>query len=192
MAQISFRRAFILYLYFSQFGNNSENTFTPIDIKNCRAMSILSSPQKDYGEKSSGIHHKKSGWRSVVNRCCCRNGFYPVVVAPIITGAWLLDIYCSAGCDFVRLDIGFEPMNEAWNQTSVNLGFFLYDASSQNVADVAETSGNMLLDTFHPSCRTYESAFDSFFIDGDQTWTVSYEIQLVFGFFIMVFNVAHS
>ena len=144
-------------------------------------MSIFSSSRKESGNKNpeSEIQYKRSGWRSLANRCCCRNGFYPVVVAPIITGAWLLDIYCSAGCDFVRLDIGFEPMNEAWNQTSANLGFFLYDASGQNVAD---TSGNILLDTFHPSCRSYDSAFDSFFVDGDQTWTVRSETSFTSSF----------
>ena len=124
-----------------------------------------SSPPRKLVERNipSGMSSAWKLWRN----CMCRNGFYPLVLAPFVTAAFLLDIYSTTGCNFVHVNVGIDPMNIAWNQTELDMGFFHYrDTGGQDY-------GNVLMDTFHPECSSYDSIFNEYFIAGDKTWKVS-------------------
>jgi hypothetical protein len=127
--------------------------------------------QKEEGEKPSGCY-------SMLTRCrkffCCSNGFYPLLVAPLVTAAWLLDVYGSLGCSFINLDIGVDPINIGWNRTSVlDFGLFYYSDSEGTNVDAP-----FYMETFHPECRKFEDIFSEYFIDGDKTWKVSMHISV--------------
>lgn len=96
----------------------------------------------------------------------CRNGFYPIIVAPFVTAAFLLDIYSSTGCSFIHVNVGIKPINDAWNETELDIGVFHYNKSG------GQGHGSILMDTFHPECQEYDSIFNESFIDGDKTWKV--------------------
>ena len=117
----------------------------------------------------SGFAYSWKLWR----HCCCRYGKYPLVVAPIITCACLMSLYASAGCDFVRVTVGFSPSNEAWNETTAELGLFFYQSGEPETNKYREA----LLD----GCRWYDDDFDDSFIDGDRTWKVARVMAYISG-----------
>lgn len=109
-------------------------------------------------------------WR----HCCCRYGWYSLLVTPIITAGCLLSIYSSLGCDFVQLEVGFTPSNEAWNQSTANLGLFtLYTGNDDGAIPYAD----QILD----GCEWYPSDFAFNFIEGDRTWKVARIMALISG-----------
>jgi hypothetical protein len=108
-----------------------------------------------------GLTHTWRLWR----HCCCRYGWYPLIIAPIVTTGCLLSLYSSAGCDFIRVDVGFTPSNQAWNQSTGELGMFFYQSGEPEV--------NIYRETFVEGCRWYEDDFTENFIDDDRTWKVS-------------------
>jgi hypothetical protein len=111
-------------------------------------------------------------WRLWRN-CCCRYGWYPVLIAPIITSGCLLSLYSSFGCDFVRLEVGFTPSNQAWNQSSADLGlFYMYTGYE---------SDNKFEQNLLQGCSWYTDSFDYSFIDGDRTWKVARIMALISG-----------
>lgn len=103
-------------------------------------------------------------WR-LWRHCCCRYGFYPLLVAPIVTSGCLLSLYSSAGCDFLRVNIGFTPSNAAWNQSTAELGLFYYQSGIPD----ENTYKSALLD----GCRPYREQFNTDFIEDDRTWKVA-------------------
>lgn len=111
--------------------------------------------------KTSGLTLTWRLWR----HCCCRYGWYPLLVAVIVTTGWLSSLYSSAGCDFIRLDIGFTPSNEAWNQSTAELGLFVYQSG--------ESSMNKYHEAFVDGCQWYEDTFNEDFIEHDRTWKVA-------------------
>ena len=91
-----------------------------------------------------------------------------MLIAPIVTAAFFLDIYSSAGCQFVTLDVGFVPSNSAWmveNSASADLGLFFYQTN--------EVESNKYRAMFHDGCREFPMGFDAFFVSGDRTWKVA-------------------
>ena len=92
---------------------------------------------------------------------------------PIITSGCLLSLYSSFGCDFVQLDVGFAPSNEAWNQTSAHLGLFYVYTGIQG--------GNNYAATIFEGCELYPSEFENIFIEGDRTWKVARIMALISG-----------
>ena len=86
-------------------------------------------------------------------------------VARSVWSASLSSLYSSAGCDFIRLDIGFTPSNEAWNQSTAELGLFVYQSG--------ESSMNKYHEAFVDGCQWYEDTFNEDFIEHDRTWKVA-------------------
>jgi len=129
-------------------------------------MGKASSPPRKLVERKipSGLNSAWKLWR----HCMCRNGFYPLAVAPFVTAAFVLDIYVSSGCDFVDVNIGMEPVNVAWTESTLNVGLFHYQTNLE-----AAPSKSLLMETFHPKCESYTTTFEEYFIDGDKTWKVS-------------------
>lgn len=113
-----------------------------------------------------------SKWR----QCCCRYGWYPLLVAPFVTAGCVTSLYSAAGCDFLRLDVGFVPSNGAWNENTIDLGLFLYrggDEEPQQHQQQQVGGTNLFQETFVEGCRGYSDEFVDSFIDGDRTWRVS-------------------
>lgn len=124
----------------------------------------------------------KSCWRLWRN-CLGRNGLYPLVVAPYITAAWLLDMYGTLGCNLIHVDVGMETRNAAWNETSIEIGLFHYTSSNVQAEDLegVDTAADTLsvMNTLHPECRRYDSIFEEYFIEGDQSWKVSQYMAMI-------------
>ena len=110
---------------------------------------------------SSGLRHSWRLWRY----CCCRYGWYPLLVAPIVTVGSLLSLYSAAGCDFIRVDVGFTPSNPGWNQSQLELGLFLYQSD--------EVDTNKYRAAFIDGCRSYTDEFSAEFVENDRTWRVA-------------------
>lgn len=105
----------------------------------------------------------------------CRNGFYPLAIAPIVTATWVLDVYGSLGCNFIHVDIGMDPINIAWNQTTMDLGLFHYRKAELGEGD------SYIMNSIHPGCSQYESVFDEYFVEGDKTWQMAKIMAMVSG-----------
>ena len=103
-------------------------------------------------------------WR-LWRHCCCRYGWYPLLVAPIVTSGCLLSLYSSAGCDFLRVNVGFTPSNSAWSQSTAELGLFYYQSG---IPDDNKYKSALL-----DGCRPYEDQFNIDFIEDDRTWKVA-------------------
>lgn len=87
------------------------------------------------------------------------------MIAPLVTAGCLLSLYSATGCDFVRVDIGFTPSNDGWNQSTAEFGLFLYQSGEPEIDKYREA--------FIDGCRMYETEFLSIFIDEDRTWKVA-------------------
>ena len=120
---------------------------------------------------TSGIRVAWRFWR----HCCCRNGFYPLVVAPFITASFLLDVFCTLGCGFITLNVGFEPINEAWDEQILRFGLFNFQSG------VEGAHMNAYMDNFHPGCIGFSDTFKEFFVSGDKTWLMSQIMGIVSG-----------
>ncbi len=122
------------------------------------------------------LKHSPSGWTQVWRlwrHCCCRHGWFPLLVAPIVTGGMVLSVYSSLGCEFLSVDIGFTPSNFAWNQTSVDLGIFYYRGGSQDVSQYSRP--------FAPGCAAYTKDFDKSVISSDRVWKVTRVLATISG-----------
>ncbi|KAL7565306.1 hypothetical protein ACA910_014594 [Epithemia clementina (nom. ined.)] len=106
--------------------------------------------------------------------CCCRFGAYPLVVAPILTVAFLASIYSSSGCKFTIVDIGFTPQpNGSWNTSTTSLGFWYRYIPDDDLDGKNHKYDPELLDKVHENCQWYTNEFEDAFIDNDRTWKVA-------------------
>jgi len=113
------------------------------------------------GKPPSGVTAAWGLWR----HCCCRYGWYPILLAPVITAGFLMSLYSSGGCDFLRVNVGFTPSNDGWGENEAELGLFFYQSG--------ESETNRYRSTFVEGCRDYTDEFSDNFIDGDRTWAVA-------------------
>jgi hypothetical protein len=140
-------------------------------------------------------------WRVFFRYCCCTAGWYPALVAPLVTIACLLSLYSSAGCDYIDLSVGFVPSNAAVLVTlgnhsteALHLGFFFHyyhveeevdEPQLQNVHQQQETttrtSRNPYREIFHEGCVRYDAAFEESIIGRDRTWRVGRIIAMIAG-----------
>lgn len=74
----------------------------------------------------------------------------------------------------MQVNIGFTPSNEAWNQSSADIGLFYY-----HDGDVQESNG--WARRIHNGCTAYDDTFSEYFIDGDRTWGVSRIMAFIAG-----------
>lgn len=109
-----------------------------------------------------------------LRHCCCKYGLYPIAVAPLLTAAAILSLYSSVGCQFIQVQIGFTPSNEAWNESQASLGFW-YQQKADLMHDLA------IQNTFHQGCDWYSDLFEESFIQNDRTWKVARIMALVSG-----------
>jgi len=109
----------------------------------------------------SGLEHSWRLWRY----CCCRYGWYPLLVSLIVTIGFFFSLYSAAGCDFIRVDIGFTPANTGWNSSTAELGLFLYQSGEEDT--------NKYFSFFLGGCRLYTEEFLDEFVDDDRTFFVS-------------------
>lgn len=119
------------------------------------------------------IHDGPTGWSScwkLWRHCCCRYGWWPLLVALVCTTALLLDLYSSFGCEFLQVNVGFNPSNIGWNQSTANIGIFFHETG---------TLGDEFGDNVVEGCVRYSDAFEQQFIDGDKTWTATQIMALV-------------
>ncbi|KAL7541667.1 hypothetical protein ACHAWF_006991 [Thalassiosira exigua] len=135
----------------------------------CRHPSPNSSASDASDALSPGYIACWTLWR----HCLCRFGWYPLLVAPLVTCACLLDVCASTGCDFIRMDIGFDPRNDVWGDSRAQLGLFSFDSR--------ERERNKWKRSFHDGCRTYSEAFDASFVGNDQAWRISRIMAYVSG-----------
>lgn len=91
----------------------------------------------------------------------------------MITSGCLLSLYSSFGCDFVELEVGFTPSNQAWNQSSAHLGLFYMRTGKE--------SGNKYEQALLQGCEWYSDSFEFNFIEGDRTWKVARIMALISG-----------
>lgn len=103
-------------------------------------------------------------WR-LWRHCLCRFGWYPLFVAPLVTCACILDVFSSTGCDFIRMDIGFEPINDEWQKSQASLGLFSFDSQ--------EIDKNKWKRSFNNGCQLYSDDFESEFLGSDQSWQIA-------------------
>ena len=111
-------------------------------------------------------------WR-LWRHCLCRFGWYPLFVAPLVTCACILDLFSSTGCDFIRMDIGFVPVNEAWQDSRMQLGLFSYDSH--------QTDKNKWKRSFNNGCQPYSDDFSSNFVNADQSWHIARILAYISG-----------
>jgi hypothetical protein len=106
---------------------------------------------------------------------CCKFGWYPIAVAPLLTSAAVLSLYSSVGCEYIQVQVGFTPSNQAWNESgSLSLGFW-YLQKDDVIHDW------ILQQTFHEGCDWYSDLFEDNFIAKDRTWNVARIMALVSG-----------
>lgn len=86
-------------------------------------------------------------------------------MAPIVTVGCLLSIYSSAGCDFIQVQVGFTPSNDAWNKSIAQFGIFMYQSF--------EEDDKLFQGAFIDGCRWYDDSFTNEFMENDQTWHVT-------------------
>lgn len=116
---------------------------------------------------ATGIRDTWKLWRY----CLCRHGWYPLLVSPFVTIGFLLDLYSSLDCHFLRVNIGFTPANEEWSDPQIDVGFWSYHGD-EGVVDNQPPFRNDKIYIL-PGCTEYSPEFSDFFIGGDKAWSAA-------------------
>ena len=94
-------------------------------------------------------------------------------MAPLVTCACILDVFSSTGCDFVRMDIGFVPLNDGWQDSRASLGLFSFDSH--------ERDKNKWKRSFNNGCQPYSDEFTSNFVGADRSWQIAKILSYISG-----------
>ena len=143
------------------------------------AESVIPAPSnrdlKVETHEPTGLDYTWRLWR----HCCCRYGWYPLVLAPLVTTGCMLSIYSAYGCNFILVEIGFLPSNGSWNESSsAQFGLFSYQSGQPET--------NKYREAFLDGCREYPDRFSDIFIDGDRTWKVARVMASISGIACLV------
>ena len=111
-------------------------------------------------------------WR-LWRHCLCRFGCYPLLVAPLVRCACILDLFSSFGCDYIRVDIGFTPVNDVWQDSRAQLGLFSFDSNQMDM--------NKWKRSLFNSCQPYSNEFTANFIKADKSWQIARVLANVSG-----------
>jgi len=121
---------------------------------------------------ASGLSQIWRLWR----HCCCRYGWYPLIVAPVVTFSCLLDLYSSFDCEFLNVEVGFTPLNPAWNESKATFGLFQYQSGSYE-----RNEESRFWEVLVEGCHSYSEDFEVAFVDGDRTWQVTRIMAFISG-----------
>ena len=94
-------------------------------------------------------------------------------MAPIVTVGCLFSVYSASGCDFIRVDVGFTPSNIGWNNSTLELGLFLFQSGEEDT--------NKYYAAFVDGCRPFSEEFVDDFVEDDRTWRVAQIMAYVSG-----------
>lgn len=81
-----------------------------------------------------------------------------------MTASSLLDLYATFDCEFIHINVGFIPSNDAWSQSTASIGLFHYYSLDQS---------NLMDDFGINGCARFSDDFEAQFVEGDRTWEVT-------------------
>ena len=146
-----------------------------------KSMGSWGGGSQAYIEEKKNVSGFTYTWR-LWRHCCCRYGWYPLLIAPLATAGCLLSVLSSAGCDFIRVNVGFTPSNDAWNQSTAEFGIFMYQSGESDNNDDFRKA-------FIEGCRWYTDDFNSEFVESDRTWKTTVLMGYISGISSMVATV---
>lgn len=121
----------------------------------------------------------KSCW-SLWRHCCCRYGKIPVPIMLFTSCGTILTLLTTFSCNFLKVDIGFEPSNNEWGEETLHVGPWYYRIGANEVSTDAEGL-NSFIDGFRrDSCSGYTNELKASFIDSDSVWQFA-RVSLLIG-----------
>lgn len=130
---------------------------------------------KEHIQATNHVSGLTASWK-LWRHCCCRYGWYPLIVAPVVTASCLLDLYSSYDCEFINVEVGFTPLNPAWNESKATFGLFQFQSG---VFD--ENKDIRFWEEVVEGCNSYSQDFEVAFVDGDRTWQVTRVMAFISG-----------
>ena len=77
--------------------------------------------------------------------------FHPLILSPLLTISFLLALFSSLHCNFVEINIGFQPLNIHVESSTLSLC--------------------PIVGKFHGGCYLYSEDFTNNYISNDENWT---------------------
>ena len=150
----------------------------------CKKSSLKQLDHQSVDNMRMGKYTTRSGliqtWK-LWRHCCCRYGWIPVIVAPLVTVATFLDLYATIDCDFIKVDVGFIPANAAWNQSTASIGIFQYSVYAE---------ANLIDDLAVEGCTRFSQHFEASFVENDRTWEVTRIMAYISGISAIIASVS--
>jgi hypothetical protein len=98
----------------------------------------------------------------------CRFGWYPLLVTPIILGACGLALFSSVDCEYMRVNVGFQPTNDYWNKSeNLGVGFWFFQSNENNGDEAAWRQAYL------PGCQRFDDTFEAALFENDSTWSAA-------------------
>lgn len=100
--------------------------------------------------------------------CCCRYGWYPVFVAACITAAFLLDLYSSMSCEFLKVHVDTDTGE---SRGSAYIGIYFHQTGAFEDGQFGEYLAE--------GCQRYSDEFEATVVEGDRMWQATRYIGMV-------------